>query len=145
MPPLRCACVWQMQHCNEIHRLVLFPIFYRVLAIDIIEKLCVAVGNYDAFGRTFHEPIVIYLAGFLGYARYGHRGRGGVEGIVVYGNVRAGDIRAVFAGTSTVHVKTMAERIFQDDIVSGNVTASGPSCASDGMAVPVKQVVFDDG
>lgn len=133
--------------CHELFpgdAIVLFRLF-GIGAISIIEDPRISGGDYNASRTMFHEPVAVHLTDLLRCSGNGHGRLGGKEGIVMYGNNRPGDIRAILTGAAAVHVKTMAERVVRNDIVPRNVIAAGPSRTGNGMTVPIKDIVFNDG
>ena len=89
------------------------------------------------------EPVVEHSACLLGNAADDHGRLRGAEGVVVDEDLRPGDVGVVLAVASAVHVKAMAERRAEFDIVSRLIAAAGPAGAGDGVAIGVEQVAFD--
>ncbi len=87
---------------------------------------------------VLYEPIVVYRANLLRYPADYYRDLRWPECIVVDFDRGPGNGRAVFAVASPMHVKTVAERFAEFDVVPGDVIASGPPGAGDGMAIPVE-------
>lgn len=89
------------------------------------------------------EPVVENPAGIQGDAADDHGFLRGPEGVVVNEDLRAGDVRAVLAVTAAVHVEAVAQRGAQFDVMPGLIATAWLAGACNGMAVVIKQVLFD--
>ncbi len=86
---------------------------------------------------------MVYLTTLLRYTADHHGSLRSPERVVIYLDRCSRYVRAVPPITPPVHVKTMAERHPEFDVVPGHITITGPARSGDRMAVTVEQVIFD--
>lgn len=116
----------------------------RLVGVRVAEHLGLAGRAHSLSGFAVSgKPVVVHLTLLLRYATDDHRGLPSSERIVIDFNRRSRDVRSVFSITSPVHVKTMAQRDPELDVMSGHVTVSGPARACDRVPIPIEQVVLE--
>jgi len=116
----------------------------RLIGISVAENLGLTRRAHSLSGFAVSEkPVVVHLTLLFRYTTDHHRSLLSSERIVIDLDRRSRDVRAVFAITSPVHVKTMAQRYPEFDVMPGHITVAGSTCACDRVPIPVEQVVLD--
>lgn len=91
------------------------------------------------------KPIVVHVTLLFGHTADDDRPLRSAERVVVNREGRTRDVRAVFAIAPAVHVEAVAQRHAQLHVMARHVSATGSAGTRQGMAIPVKQVVLDQG
>lgn len=87
------------------------------------------------------EPIVVDLCQFFGHTTDDNGCFGHKKCVVMHVHPCASYGCFVFAVTPAMHVKTVAERMTELNVVTGFVTTARTACARDGVAVVIEEVV----
>jgi len=115
-----------------------------LVGIRVAEHLGLTGRAHSLSGfAVSQKPVVVHLTLLFRYTTDHHRSLLSSERIVIDLDRRSRDVRAVLPITSPVHVKTMAQRYPEFDVMPGHITVAGSTCACDRVPIPVEQVVLD--
>ena len=95
-------------------------------------------------GCGMQKPVVVYLRTFLRYATdHDCSDIRRPEGVVVNEHEVSGDVCAVVAISTPVHVETVTVGVLQDYVEPGLVTGARPACAGNVVTAPIEQIGLD--
>ena len=116
----------------------------RFFAIGVVIDVCLLGRPYGRICvEVSREPVSIDTARILRHAADDDWRVGSPKRVVVDQDSRAGDVRAVLAVATAVHVEAMTERRSQFQIVSGFIAAPGTPRAGDRVAIEVEEIAFN--